>query len=187
MARPFVEQAEVEFPVLVDETGTSSAQFGFKVVPNGVLIDEDGTIQWAKYGGFSIDNADDVDVVRRFLSGAQIEPSIQAEPPYQLSENDSETVERLTRDARRLANIGETDAAVKAWRQALHLDPQNLVIRKQIWEAQHPERFHPIIDYDWQKVQLQQERDDEVAQGICGPDGCPVPSMGRSSSRSVGM
>jgi hypothetical protein len=34
-----------------------------------------------------------------------------------------------------------------------------------------------VIDFDWQKGQLEQEREDEIAQGICGPDGCPVPSL----------
>lgn len=186
MARPFIEQAGVTFPAFADETGVSSASFGFKAVPNGVLIDEDGTIQWAKYGGFSIDNADDVDVVRRFLSGERVEPSTQPEYPYQLGEDDSVTVERLTREARGLADRGDTAAAVDAWRAALRLDPQNLVIRKQIWEAEHPEKFHPVIDYDWQKVQLQKERDNEIARGICGPDGCPVPSMGGSGPPSTG-
>ena len=39
--------------------GALSRFFDFKVVPNGVLLDEDGTIRWAKFGGFSIDNRDD--------------------------------------------------------------------------------------------------------------------------------
>ena len=41
--------------------------------------------------------------------------------------------------------------------------------------AQHPEKFHPTIDWDWQRTQLKQEREAEIAAGICGPDGCPVP------------
>jgi hypothetical protein len=41
--------------------------------------------------------------------------------------------------------------------------------------AEHPEKFHPTIDVDWQRGQLTRERADEIAQGICGPDGCPLP------------
>ncbi len=68
-ARPFVDVAGASFPTVVDEHGELSTRLGFKVVPNGVLIDVDGTIRWAKYGGFSIDKPDDVAVVERFLRG----------------------------------------------------------------------------------------------------------------------
>ncbi len=164
--------------MLVDEEGASSAHFGFKAVPNGVLIDTEGTIRWAKYGGFSIENLDDVDVVRRFFVGETIEPYAQPENPYHLSEEQSQEVERLVQHGHHLARQGQTAEAVELWRQALHMDPENLVIRKQIWAAEFPEKFHPVIDMDWQKDQLQKERAEEGAQGTCGPDGCPLPPMG---------
>ena len=68
-AKPFVTAAGATFPNVVDEHGITSAHLGFKAVPNGVLVDEVGVIQWAKYGGFSIENAEDVAVVERFLAG----------------------------------------------------------------------------------------------------------------------
>lgn len=163
--------------MLVDEYGVTSRDFGFRAVPNGVLIDEAGTIQWAKYGGFSIDNDEDVDVVRRFMAGETVDAAPTNDHRYHLSAEDVAKVERLNRQARQFASNGEAAEAVECWRQALHLDPDNLVIRKQIWEAEYPEKFHPVIDFDWQKGQLEQEREDEIAQGICGPDGCPVPSL----------
>lgn len=168
--------------MLVDEFGIASKEFGFRAVPNGVLIDQEGTIQWAKYGGFSIDNDDDLDVVRRFMSGEQVESAAHDDYRYQLSDEDIEKVDRLNREARQLSAQGKTPEAVRLWRKALHLDPDNLVIRKQIWEAEYPEKFHPVIDFDWQKVQLQQERDEEMALGVCGPDGCPIPSLSEASS-----
>ncbi len=70
---------------------------------------------------------------------------------------------------------GARDAAVAEWRGALRLDPENLTIRKQVWMAEHPERFHPAIDFAWQQEQLARERAAEVAAGVCGPDGCPPP------------
>jgi len=45
-----------------------------------------------------------------------------------------------------------------------------------IWAAEHPERFHPTIDAGWQAEQMARERAEEVAAGICGPDGCPLPA-----------
>lgn len=164
--------------MLIDEQGTTGTAFGFKAVPNGVLIDADGTVQWAKYGGFSVDNADDLAVVQRFFAGDAVDPYAQTDYPYQLTDNQSAEVAQLVRDARSHARDGRTADAVRAWRQALDIDPENLVIRKQIWEAEHPEKFHPVIDKAWQQVQLQAERADEVARGVCGPDGCPLPPRG---------
>ncbi len=70
---------------------------------------------------------------------------------------------------------GWREEAIKEWKAALRLDPENFVIRKQIWVALYPEKFHPTIDFEWQKGQLERERQEEVAAGICGPDGCPLP------------
>ena len=153
----------------------SSARFGFKAVPNGVLIDADGTIRWAKYGGFSVDTPDDLDTVRRFFAGEDVEPSAVPEAPYELDEAQSQEVEHLVRHGHQLLDKDRTDDAVQAWQQALAMDPENLVIRKQIWAARYPERFHPTIDWEWQKAQLTAEREREIAEGICGPDGCPLP------------
>ncbi len=52
---------------------------------------------------------------------------------------------------------GQRDAALAAWRMALALDPANFTVRKQIWRAEHPERFYPDIDLAWQKQQLVRE------------------------------
>jgi hypothetical protein len=41
--------------------------------------------------------------------------------------------------------------------------------------ATYPEKFHPTIDFAWQQWQLGREREAELARGICGPDGCPLP------------
>lgn len=55
---------------------------------------------------------------------------------------------------RRNANREE---ALHWWRRALDLDPRNFTVRKQIWREEHPERFYPNIDTDWQKEQLARE------------------------------
>ena len=170
-----MDQASATFPTLVDEQSVTSTLFGFKVVPNGVLVDAEGIIRYAKFGGFSIDNADDVDVVERFLEGGEPGPSPAGDGDYTLEPLQQELVATKLRLGRLLDSLGRHDEAVTEWRAALHLDPQNFVIRKQIWAAQHPEKFHPAIDSQWQKEQLEQERRQEVAAGICGPDGCPLP------------
>lgn len=174
-ARPFVDRARTTYPTVADEQGITSSRLGFKAVPNGVLVDTDGTIRWAKYGGFSIDKPEDVAVVERFTRGEDPGPSPSAASPYSLGPVERELVETRLRLGRVLDSTGQRDEAVREWQAALRLDPENLVIRKQIWAARYPEKFHPTIDWDWQREQLKQERDEEIASGICGPDGCPIP------------
>ena len=174
-ARSLVRAAGVTFPTIIDDHGALSRYFGFKVVPNGVLLDEEGIIRWAKFGGFSVDNPEDVAVVERFLAGEDPGASPTQEVPYALSPMEQELVATKLQLGRVLLDSGRTEEAVAAWREALRLDPENFTIRKQIWAVEHPEKFFPTIDFAWQQEQLAAEREREIAEGICGPDGCPVP------------
>jgi hypothetical protein len=184
-ARSLVQSAGVTFPTVIDEQGVLSHRLGFKVVPNGVLLDTGGTIRWAKFGGFSIDNADDVAVVERFIAGADLGPSPTQDLPYVLGPLEQELVATKLQLGRVLLEGGRTADAVTAWREALRLDPQNFLIRKQIWAAEHPERFFPTIDFAWQQEQLATERAREIADGICGPDGCPLPARATGSESTT--
>lgn len=172
-ARPFA--AACTFPTAVDAHGELAQRFDFKVVPNGILLDEAGIVRWAKFGGFSIEHADDVAVVERFLAGAEPEPSPAPDVPYLLGSLERELVATKVRLGRVLLEAGRRNEAVAAWREALRLDPGNFTIRKQIWSVEHPEKFYPTIDFDWQGGQLAAEREQELAAGVCGPDGCPLP------------
>lgn len=113
--------------------------------------------------------------VERFLSGGDPGASPSAAPASLLRPVEREFVATKVRLGRLLDERGRRADAVAEWRGALRLDPENFLIRKQIWAAEHPEKFHPEIDLAWQQEQLRQERAEEVAAGICGPDGCPLP------------
>ena len=167
--------AGATFPVAVDERGVSVARFGFTVVPNGVLIDETGTIRYVKHGGFAVDNPEDVAAVKRFLAGEEPGTATGTEVPYALSPTERALVATQIRLGQVLGELGRREEAVAEWRAALRRDPENFLIRKQIWAVEHPEKFHPEIDFAWQQERLRQEREAEVAAGICGPDGCPLP------------
>jgi hypothetical protein len=175
-ARRYVEAARVSFPTLIDERGATSGAFGFKVVPNGALLDADGIIRYLKIGGFSVERPEDRAAVERFARGADPGPSPANDARYTLDPLTRELIDTRLRLGHVLISLGQRDAAVTEWRAALRRDPDNFVIRKQIWAALYPERFHPTIDAEWQKVQLAQERAEELAAGWCGPDGCPIGS-----------
>lgn len=148
--------------------------FGMKAVPNGVMVDEAGVVRWTKFGGFSVDKPEDVAVAERFVTGGDPGPSPEAGDAYQLAAVERELVATKVRLGRMLLEAGNRAEAVAEWRDALRIDPGNFTVRKQVWSAEHPEKFYPTIDFAWQAVQLEAEREREIAEGVCGPDGCPI-------------
>lgn len=175
-ARPWTERAGATYPTVVDRDNTLAAIYDYKLIPNGIFLDETGVIRYRKFGGFNVENAADAAAIQRLIDGEITEIALDAkDAPYHLSEDEQALVDaRMRRGAALFAHEARSEA-VAEWTQALHRDPENLTIRKQIWMAMYPEKFHPTIDFDWQKGQLAQEREAEIAQGICGPDGCPLP------------
>lgn len=62
----------------------------------------------------------------------------------------------------RLLNQGRIAEALERWFQALEGDPENWIVRKQVWQVLYPERFDPTVDYAWQR----EHRAKEDAEGI---------------------
>ncbi len=153
-ARPFVEAAGATLPTVVDDRGVSVERFGFTVVPNGVLVDEEGVVRYVKHGGFSFDNPGDIAAVERFLAGEEPGEAHGSEVPYAVGPLERELVATKVRLGQLLLERGSRDEAVAEWRSALRRDPENFLIRKQIWAVEHPEHFYPAVDRDWQELQL---------------------------------
>ena len=158
-ARPWLARAGATFPTVVDSANVLGGLFGYKVVPNGILLDEDGTVRFTKFGGFSVDRPEDVAAVERLLAGAAAgtpDGAAAAAAPARAA-GDSGRVTALEHGLG-LLHQGDRAGAVAVWRRALAADPDNFVIRKQIWAVEHPDKFYPAIDWAWQKEQLARER-----------------------------
>ena len=57
-----------------------------------------------------------------------------------------------------LLDAGKSPEALEQLREAVKLDPQNWLIRKQMWAIETPEAFYEgAVDYDWQKQQRDRE------------------------------
>lgn len=57
-----------------------------------------------------------------------------------------------------LLEQGKRAGAIEALEQAARLDPENWIIRKQLWAVAHPEAFYSgPVDYGWQKRKRQEE------------------------------
>ena len=142
---------------MVDSANVLGDLFGYKLIPNGVFLDERGTVRFARYGGFSVANEADVAAIERLLTpgrAGDAAGSLQAPPAARDEGAQNAPLEHGLQLLRR----GDRAGAVAAWRAALAADPDNYVIRKQIWAVEHPERFYPTIDFAWQKEQLARER-----------------------------
>jgi tetratricopeptide (TPR) repeat protein len=163
-ARKFYEQAGVTFVRGIDRADTLWATLGFHVVPNGLFWDELGIVRYAKFGGFEAREARDVAEIERLLA----EPVTPAAQPtvVEVREGGTPAVSATPlstgaywfRRGVEALQKGDKKAALRHWRKALEQEPDNFVIRKQIWALEHPEQFYPKINFDWQREQLSNEK-----------------------------
>lgn len=95
-----------------------------------------------------------------------------------LTRVEQELYETRIRLGATLKALGRDKNASNEWHKARMMDRDNFVLRKQIWMLEHPDRFHPVIDFEWQKVQLALERAEEATRLLsnCGQDGCGISS-----------
>ena len=138
----------------MDEENLLGQLYGFNVVPNGFLIDEQGTVQYARRGGFDIRRDETASIVERWTEGPSIGESLDAAQAA-LGDEHSEAID-LFREGLVLYRENDVDGAVEKWRRAIELEPGNYIIRKQIWAVQDPDRFYSgDVDYAWQKEQME--------------------------------
>lgn len=151
-ARPYAEPVLSTFPTVVDADNLLGQAFGFKAIPNGILVGPDGRIDGIVPGRFDIRTPQTRELVTRWLAANE------APLPEDAAERDWST-EALTlfRRAGAAVRRGERAEAIRLLKQAYPLEPDNYIIRKQLWAIEHPEKFYGAeIDYDWQKQQLEQ-------------------------------
>ncbi len=152
-ARPYVQAAGADFPTLVDEENLLSRVYGFKAVPNTLFIDEGGTLRLMRFGGFDIRRAEDRRAAEEWVGDGALEPPAASDAPAP-GEGTSDALD-LFRDGMKLYRQDRVKEALALWREAVALEPDNYVIRKQIWAVENPDRFYrDDVDYRWQKDQM---------------------------------
>jgi len=152
-ARPFVEKAGARFTTVVDEENLLGQLYGFKALPNGYLIDQQGIVRYRKLGGFDIRLADIAGIVERWATGPSLDESLN-EADVALGAEHSQAIAHF-RDGLAHYRDGNVSDAVVEWRKGVGLEPDNYIIRKQIWAVQNPDKFYSgSVDYDWQKEQM---------------------------------
>jgi hypothetical protein len=151
--RPIVVTAQTTFPVLIDRASTMAGFFGFQITPSGVFLDAAANVAYVHGSAFSQFDVADPRVrlnLSIHLAGGlphSIDDGVRA---------GSQALE-IFAEGTSLFTGGDTTQALATWRRALAIDPDNFLIRSQIWAAEHPERFWPAVDREWQQAQLLRE------------------------------
>lgn len=152
LPRPYVEQANPTYANAVDSENVLALRFGFSAVPNAVFVDEKGVIRYTKFGGFDIRKPEHRQLAERFVSAES-----------QSTEKEEERSGGFVSDEARvhfdrglaLFHRGQVEDAVAEWRKGLTHEPENWIIRKQIWAIEHPDKFYAgDVDFDWQREQI---------------------------------
>ena len=153
-ARPYVEKAGATFTTLVDERNLLSQMFSFKAVPNGMLIDEEGVLQYRKFGGFDIRKQEYAELMEAWVSSPSSGALAEQGTEDSLGGADHQrAIERFQRGVT-LYQEGKVEEAVVEWRLGRDLEPDNWVVRKQIWAVEHPEHFYQgPVNFQWQREQ----------------------------------
>lgn len=160
VVKPWVEKAGATYRTLLDRHNAVAKSCGLKYVPVGILLDEEGRLVRA-VGSVNIGQESfRRELVEWATTGAIPEAWIEADrheaPPGQ-------TPQEKEADARFQLAIALLEQAKKAeaaaeLKRAYRLDPENWLIRKQLWAIEHPEAFYEgDVDYGWQKAQIERE------------------------------
>jgi tetratricopeptide (TPR) repeat protein len=154
--------------------------FGFNIVPNGIFIDTEGTIRMVKEG-FSISKHEHVNAIEKLLGG-EVDQVILNDVYYKgnlkITDLEKQFAETKYKLAMSYLHEGKRNEALKELDEAILLNPDNFLIRKQRWYIRYPDKFKNVIDIEWQQNQLELERDEEQKKRPdikCGPEGCFIP------------
>lgn len=147
---PVVQERGVTFPVLLDRESLLGQRLGFRIVPSGFFVDAAGALRYRHHDDFDVADARVRHNLERFLAGRPVE-SVGGEQRMHPG-----ALELFAKGVSMFSD-GRRSEAVATWRRALEIDPDNFVIRSQIWAVEHPEHFYPVVDRAWQEQQLLKE------------------------------
>jgi tetratricopeptide (TPR) repeat protein len=131
--------------------------------------------------GFHVSNPEHTDAVKKLIGGTVEKVVLEDQyfkPLNQVSPIEKQLSETKFKLGMEYAKSGKKDEALKELDDALLLDTDNFLIRKQRWYIRNPEKFSPTIDVEWQQIQLEKEKQAEalLKEGLdCGPEGCVLP------------
>ncbi|WP_282155417.1 TlpA disulfide reductase family protein [Cytobacillus gottheilii] len=177
--KPYVKNTS--FQTVIDADNSLANHLGFNMVPNGIFIDKNGTIRLIKQK-FYVSDTEHLEAVEKLISGTV--EKVVLEDQHHYAQGKSDNLEKQLAETKfklgmHYTSIGKKEEALKELDEALLLDTDNFLIRKQRWYIRHPEKFSPNIDTEWQQNQLKKEKAEEAIlkeNQSCGLEGCSIPS-----------
>jgi hypothetical protein len=155
VVKPWVEQANATFTTVVDQHNALADSVGFNAIPTLLLFDANGKLVYGPVR-FEVREPGMVEAVLDWVDGKGVGGALVR--PRMAMANSSEAARLFRLGQARLAE-GDHAGAMDLWRQARDLEPNNWLIRKQIWAVENPDRFYSgPVDFDWQREQLARER-----------------------------
>lgn len=151
---PYVEESGATFTTALDEENLLGELYGFKAIPNGLLIDEEGILGDKVLSAFDVGLKETVELMERWLESSQ--PVRRGAFKWEEEElpGSPAALEHFRRGVA-LKQEGRAEEAVAEWKKGVQLEPDNYLLRKQVWAAEHPEKFYDgDVDFDWQDEQL---------------------------------
>ena len=159
VARPWVEKAGGTFRSLLDQDNQVGKSYGLKYVPVGILLDSEGRLV-QPVGSVTIEQKEFRTELEEWVEHDRVPESWTEGGASDLKEMTSDEVEA---DARFQLGVvllknDKRDEAIEQFRAAMILDPENWLIRKQLWAIESPDAFYDgDVDYAWQKEQVARE------------------------------
>jgi len=136
-ARPWIDAADVDYPVVVDAAHVTAERYGITNVPSVVWVDEDGTVVKPptiapgddQFRDFThIDSATHHDALRRWVRDGELPVDANAPPPTRTPDEQLALAER--RLAAWLHGRGNGQAAAAHLARAVELAPWDWTIRR---------------------------------------------------------
>ena len=165
---------DLSMTVLIDESNQFGRMYGFNVVPAAFLVSASGAVAYEYKPKFDplIDfgqtDAELLADVERLISTVTSGAIGNLRP---IAPGAAAGLASFQRGVE-LHRAGRVSEAIKAWREAATLEPDNMVWRNHLWRALYPERFEiGDIDLPWQNEQLVREAElgIEAANPIAEP------------------
>lgn len=160
VARPWVEKAGGTYRALLDQHNFIGKAYNLKYVPVGIAVDETGRLVMP-VSSVDIQDAGFRAELEQWARAA-IVPERWAGmegggAPRALTPDEQEADARFQLAIALLAQDKKPEAIAEL-EQAVRLDPQNWLIRKQLWAIDQPEAFYAGgVDYTWQEARQEVE------------------------------
>lgn len=144
----------MQFCTAIDSENILGQLFNFKAIPNVVLIDPSGVIRYIRRG-FDIRKPEFAKIVESWAYG---DSGLDDQLDHKDTTVTTEAMQYF-REGLALYQNNKPEEALAAWRLGVAIEPDNYIIRKQIWAVENPDRFYDgPVDYAWQKEQLDNGR-----------------------------